>query len=93
MNIVSYIVIIAISIIFTLIVGFVLNKTVVYPSFEQLIKLHGQDTTQLVYKLTNMMSIYMMTIISFLLAYLVTIIILFFLVKQYYNDIREQNCK
>ena len=93
MNIVSYIVIIAISIIFTLIVGFVLNKTVVYPSFDRLIKLHGQDTTQLVYNLTNTMSVYMMTIISFLLAYLVTIIILFFLVKQYYNDIREQNCK
>ena len=93
MNIVSYVVIIAISIIFTLIVGFVLNKTVVYPSFEQLFKESGQDTGQLVHKLTEMMRIYMMSIVSFLLAYLVTIIILFFLVKQYYNDLREQNCK
>ena len=90
MNIISYVVIIAISIIFTLVVGFVLNKTVVYPSFEQLLTESGQDT---VHKLTEMMRIYMMTIVSFLLAYLVTIIILFFLVKQYYNDLREQNCQ
>ena len=89
-NIVTNIVILALIIIASIIAGIVINKYVIEHSFK-LISFESGDNLQVkVHQLLETLQKYMMTYCSLILTSFVIQIISFFLVYNYYVQVREQ---
>ena len=89
-NIVTNIVILALIIISSIIAGIVINKYVIEHSFNLISLQSGNNLEERVHLLLNTLKKYMMSYCSLILTSFVIQIISFFLVYNYYVQVREQ---